>query len=93
MDPMAGIHAGLLRAPWLPGQPVQRQTLEDLLAGYTSDGAYAEFQEREKGRIRMGMLADLVLLSEDLFTTPPEEVRRVRPVLTVCDGRIVFRSS
>jgi hypothetical protein len=91
MDPMAGIHAGLVREPWAPGHPAQRQTLEDLIAGYTSAGAYAEFQEGEKGRIRVGMLADLVLLSEDIFTTPPEEIRRVRPVLTVCDGRVVFR--
>ena len=91
MDPMAGIHAGLARAPWAPDQPEQRQTLADLIAGYTSTAAYAEFQEKEKGRIRAGMLADLVLLSEDIFAVPPEEVRRVQPVLTVCDGQVVFR--
>lgn len=90
MDPMLGIHRGLNRQLWQPGDPDQRQSLEDLIVGYTADAAYAEFQENEKGRIRMGMLADLVLLSADLFETPVEAVAEVRPVLTVCDGRVVY---
>jgi len=42
--------------------------------------------------ICMGMLADLVLFSGNLFTTAPAEITSVRPTLTVCDGRIVFRA-
>lgn len=92
MNPMLGIHRGLNRQLWQPGDPDQRQSLADLIAGYTIDAAYAEFQEHEKGRIRAGMLADLVLLSDDLFATPKEAVADVHPVLTVCDGRVVYEN-
>ncbi|MBW7886200.1 MAG: amidohydrolase [Caldilineaceae bacterium] len=91
MSPIIGIWAGLIREPWVEDHPVQRQTLEQLIAGYTRDAAYAEFQEHEKGMLRPGMLADLVLLSEEIFSVPPEEFQRVQPVLTMCDGRVVFR--
>jgi predicted amidohydrolase YtcJ len=90
LDPMLGIAAGRTRRPLADGDPDQRQTLADLIAGYTRDAAYAEFMEEEKGMIRPGMLADLVLLAEDLFAVPAEALAEVKPVLTVCDGRIVF---
>ncbi len=89
-NPLEGVYAALNRQPWAPGQPDQRQTLVETLMAYTRDAAYAEFQEHRKGQVRAGMLADLVLLSADLFATPPEEIRQVEPVLTMCDGRIVF---
>jgi len=92
LDPMLGFYAALNRQPWVAGHPDQRQRLEDVIAGYTRDAAYAEFQEQRKGMIRMGMLADLVLFSGNLFTTAPAEITSVRPTLTVCDGRIVFRA-
>ena len=92
-DPMLGIHAALNRRPWLPGQPDESQTLEETIAGYTKDAAYTEFQEHEKGIIRTGYLADLVLLSANLFTAPVETIHEVRPVLTVCDGRVVFEAN
>jgi predicted amidohydrolase YtcJ len=91
-DPMTGLHAALNRQPWRPDLPPQRQTLADTLAGYTRDAAYAEFQEHQKGQIKVGMLADLVLLSTDLFTISAEAVDQVRPVLTICDGRIVYEA-
>ncbi len=89
-NPLLGLHAALNRRPWLPGLPDQRQSLADAIAGYTRDAAYAEFQEHQKGQLKVGMLADLVLLSADILTTPPEEFERIHPVLTVCDGRIVY---
>lgn len=89
-DPLLGMHAALNRRPWLPGLPAQRQTLADAIAAYTCDAAYGEFQEQSKGRLKAGMLADLVLLSADIFATPPEEVDQIHPVLTICDGRIVY---
>ena len=75
-----------------PGLPNQRQSLENALASYTRDAAYAEFQEDVKGQLKEGMLADLVLLSEDLESLPVEEIRDVRPTLTVCDGVITFEA-
>jgi predicted amidohydrolase YtcJ len=92
LDPLLGFHAALNRQPWQPGDPDQRQTLAEVIRGYTRDAAYVEFQEHEKGMIRTGLLADLVLLSEDIFTTPHEEIARVRPLLTVCDGQAVYRT-
>ncbi len=90
MNPILGIHAGLNRRPWAEGDPDQRQTLGNLIAGYTRDAAWAEFMENEKGVIREGYLADLVLLSEEIFAVPPEEILRVHVDMTMCDGRIVF---
>jgi predicted amidohydrolase YtcJ len=91
LEPMLGLHAARTRQPWAAGQPDQRQTLHHLLLGYTRQAAFAEFQEQEKGMLRPGMLADLVVLSADLFATPVEAIPAVRPVLTVCDGQIVYR--
>jgi predicted amidohydrolase YtcJ len=92
LDPMLGFDSALNRQPWAEGDPDQRQTLPEIIRGYTCDAAYVEFQEHEKGRIRPGFLADLVLLSADIFATPPEEIATVQPVLTVCDGKIVYRN-
>jgi predicted amidohydrolase YtcJ len=89
-NPYLGLYAALNRQPWRPGLPDQRQTLEETIAGYTRDAAYAEFQEHEKGQLVAGMLADMVLLSADLETLPPEEIAQVRPLLTMVDGRVVY---
>ncbi len=62
----------------------------DTLASYTRDAAYAEFMENQKGQLRVGWLADMVLLSADLEQTPAEAVAEVHPVLTMVDGRVVY---
>lgn len=90
-NPLLGIHNGLNRQPWRPGDPEQRQTLENLLIGYTREGAFAEFQEDRKGMLRSGFLADVVMLSGDIFATPAEEVKEMAVDLTICDGRVVWR--
>lgn len=91
MNPILGFHAALNRQPWQADDPDQRQTLAQIIQGYTRDAAYVEFQEQAKGMIRVGLLADLVLLSTDIFTTPPEAMDQVHPVLTICDGRVVYQ--
>ena len=90
MNPMTGIYAALNRPPWQDGDPNQSQTLEDTLLGYTRDAAYAEHMEHEKGILKEGYLADVVMLSEDIFQTPKEDVMRLKVVLTVCDGEITY---
>jgi predicted amidohydrolase YtcJ len=90
MNPFQGMAHAMGRVPWLPGQPEQRQSLTKTLAAYTRDAAYAEFQENQKGQIRPGYLADMVLLSDNILNLTAEEIGEVRPFLTVCDGRIVF---
>lgn len=92
MDPFLGFWYGLARQPWQPDDPVQRLTLEELIDGYTRGAAYAEFQEHAKGMVRVGMLADLVLLNADIFATPVSEIAQVKPLLTMVDGRAVFRA-
>ena len=87
---MLGIHAALNRQKWQPGDTDQRLTLEEILVGYTRDAAYAEFQENQKGQLKEGFLADMVLLSADLFETPAEEIGMVKPLLTMVNGRIVY---
>lgn len=89
-DPFLGMYIALNRQPWQPADPDQRQTLMDTLAAYTRDAAYAEFQEQHKGQLRPGFYADCVLLDHDLLATPHEEIATVKPVMTICDGRIVF---
>jgi predicted amidohydrolase YtcJ len=91
-DPWWGLQVALSRQPLAKGLPDQRQSLEDALAAFTRDAAYAEFKENEKGQIKKGFLADMVLLSADLEALPPTELGRARPLMTICDGRITHEA-
>ncbi|WP_342641127.1 amidohydrolase [Rhodoligotrophos ferricapiens] len=90
VDPMKSIKAALTRELLDPAYPDQRQTLMDTLASYTREGAYAEFMDDRKGQLKPGMLADMVVLTADIETTPPEEIDRIEVATTICDGRITF---
>ena len=89
-DPMINIYVALNRSKYAETDPDQRLTLEECILGYTRDAAYTEFMEHEKGQVKEGFLADLVLFSHDLFEVPPQDIMTARPVLTVVDGRVVF---
>jgi predicted amidohydrolase YtcJ len=89
-DPMINIHAALNRREWSLDDPDQRLTLEECILGYTRDAAYAEFMENQKGQVKEGYLADLVLFSHDLFEVKPEGISSAKAVMTIVDGRIVF---
>jgi predicted amidohydrolase YtcJ len=69
--------------------PSQALTVEQALAAYTRGSAFAENAEREKGTIAPGLLADVALLSQDIFKVPPPELPRTTSVLTIVNGRIV----
>lgn len=58
---------------------------------YTAESAYVSFEENVKGRIRPGYYADLVVLSEDIFTLPPDELRRTKIDATMVGGRFVYQ--
>jgi predicted amidohydrolase YtcJ len=88
-DPMINIHAALNRQKWSAEDPDQRLTLAECILGYTRDAAYTEFMEAQKGQVREGYLADLVLFSHDLFEVQPEEITGAKAVMTMMDGRIV----
>lgn len=70
--------------------PEQKLTVPETIEAYTLGSAYAEFQEYEKGSLTPGKLADLVLLSDDIFTIAPEKIRDVRVLKTVVGGKVVF---
>ncbi len=64
----------------------------DTLAAFTSDGAYTEFAEAKKGRLVPGLLADVVIYDGDLEATPAEELAKIKPAVTICDGRVTFEA-
>jgi hypothetical protein len=96
LSPILGIYAAVTRAT-LDGKhpkgwfPDERLTVEEALRAYTQGSAYAAFQEKEKGSIAPGKLADLVALSRDLFTIPPEQIKDVKVALTIVGGKIVYQ--
>jgi predicted amidohydrolase YtcJ len=71
--------------------PQQAVSLESALRHYTIDAAYASFEESEKGSLEPGKRADLVVLSEDIFKGPPETILKARVLLTLVDGKPVYR--
>ncbi|MEJ2031078.1 MAG: amidohydrolase family protein, partial [Maritimibacter sp.] len=91
VEPLVGIKAALSREPWAEGLPDQRLSLQQTLEAYTWRGAYAAFHDDRTGRIRPGMLADLVLLGGDIEATAPADMPRLGPVLTICDGKITHQ--
>ncbi|MBO9634898.1 MAG: amidohydrolase [Chitinophagaceae bacterium] len=67
-----------------------RLTRQEALKLYTLGAAWFEYNEKEKGKIAPGNLADFALLSADYFTIPENEIKNITSVLTVVDGRVVF---
>lgn len=92
IDPIAGIQAAMLRKPWADGLPDQHFSLHEAIAAYTVEGAYAGFMEHRKGRLKPGFLADLVVLSGDIEAAAPEALHRIRPVTTICGGKITYQA-
>jgi predicted amidohydrolase YtcJ len=70
-----------------PGEALSR---EQALLAYTAGAAYAERQERRKGRVMAGLAADLALLSQDILTVPSQALPATRSLLTLVDGDVVF---
>ena len=92
LDPMISISAALTRKPYFEGATDQSLDLMSVLKGYTSGGAYAEFMEHRKGKLKVGMLADLVMLSGDIEKTDPHAIVEMKALLTMSDGRITHQA-
>jgi predicted amidohydrolase YtcJ len=92
--PLEGIYAAVTRRTldganpngWYPEQKI---TVEDALRAYTSGGAYASFDERDKGTLERGKLADFVMIDRDITRIVPEEIAQARVMMTVVGGRII----
>lgn len=95
LDPIYGLHVaatrctpeGLPSGGWVPEQKI---SMQDAVLAYTHAGAYASFEEGTKGKIAPGYLADIVVLSQDLFSIEPMQTHKTKVVFTIFDGKIVY---
>jgi predicted amidohydrolase YtcJ len=90
LDPLLGIKTAMTRKPAFDGAPDERQSLMDSIAGFTADGAFAEFAEDRKGVLKPGAMADVVILSDDIESTAPDRIDELKVAATICDGRITY---
>ncbi len=96
IDPMAGIYAAVTRRPidgshpegWVPEQKI---SVKDSVEAYTLGSAYASFQDRIKGSIEPGKLADIAVLSSDIFAISPDEIKNTKVDMTISGGEIVYQ--
>ncbi|QQS49578.1 MAG: amidohydrolase [Acidobacteriota bacterium] len=97
MEPLMGIYAAVTRRTldgrrpdgWVPEQKI---TVAEAVRAFTLGSAYASFDEKIKGSIEPGKLADMVVLSDDIFSIDPATINKVKVVITVFDGRVVYES-
>lgn len=74
---------------WVPEQKIN---VEEAVRAYTVGSAYAEFQDTVKGTITVGKLADMVVLSRNIFQIDPIEIEKVKVTMTIMDGRVVYEA-
>jgi predicted amidohydrolase YtcJ len=72
--------------------PDSAQTLHQALASYTRDGAFVEFSENRKGVLKPGLIADVVIMSDDLESMPLDTLDQAHAEMTICGGRITYES-
>lgn len=94
--PLEGIYAAVTRRTldgenpegWIPSQKI---SVEDAVRAYTIDAAYSSFDESTRGSLETGKLADLVVLGDNIFTIPSDEISKTDIVMTVAGGSIVYQ--
>jgi predicted amidohydrolase YtcJ len=95
LNPMLGLYAAVTRATldgknpggWIPEEKI---TLPEAVEAYTMGAAFAEFQEHEKGSITPGKLADMVIVSGNIFDLKPEAIPKVKVETTIVGGKVVY---
>jgi predicted amidohydrolase YtcJ len=95
MEPLMGIYAAVTRRTldgkrpngWVPEQKI---TVAEAVEAYTLGSAYASFDEKIKGSIEVGKLADIAVLSDDIFKIKPEEIEKVKVVITIFEGKVIY---
>lgn len=95
VTPFRGLYAAVTRKSEngkLEYFPDQRLTMDQAIAAYTQGSAFAEFEEKEKGRLAPGMLADFVVLDRDLTAVTPEKVLATKVLRTVVGGKTVYEA-
>jgi predicted amidohydrolase YtcJ len=97
MNPLWGIWAAVTRRTtdgknpngWIPEQKI---TVDEAVRAFTHGSAYAEFQEDVKGTLEVGKLADMVIVSDDIFTIDPVKIAEAKVLTTVMSGKVVYEA-
>jgi predicted amidohydrolase YtcJ len=97
LNPMEGIYSAVSRKSitdkagnaWLEDESL---SVKEAVEFYTLGSAYASFEEDIKGSLQVGKLADIVVLSQDIFTIPEEEILNTDVVYTILGGKIIYPS-
>jgi predicted amidohydrolase YtcJ len=97
LNPLWSVYAAVTRRTldgknpngWVPEQKI---SVEEAVRAYTVGSAYAEFQDSVKGTITTGKLADLVILSSDIFKIDANEIENVKVLVTIMNGRVVYEA-
>lgn len=95
LNPLFGVYGAVTRRTlddknpngWIPEQKI---TVDEAVRAFTYGSAYGEFQEQWKGTLEIGKLADLIILSEDIFTIDPKRIGETKVLTTIVDGKVVF---
>lgn len=95
LNPIRGIHVAVTRKNpegypaegWIPAEKI---SVFEAMKAYTSMGAFSSFEENKKGLLKAGHLADLIVLSADLFTIDPMKIHEVKVEKTIVDGKVVY---
>lgn len=97
LNPLFGIYGAVTRRTaddknpggWIPEQKI---SVDEAVRAFTWGSAYAEFQDGWKGTLETGKLADIIILSDDIFTIDPTKIAQTRVLTTIADGRVVFEA-
>lgn len=97
INPLFGIYGAVTRRTadgknpngWIPEQKI---TVEEAVRAFTWGSAYAEFQENWKGTLETGKLADIIILSDDIFTIDPVKIGQAKVLTTISDGKVVYEA-
>jgi hypothetical protein len=93
-NPFLGMWIALARQPrWMdePLDPEQRISREQAIRLYTINNAWLTFEEKEKGSLETGKLADLIVLDRDILTCPLDEVRQIQVERTYLGGKLIYQ--
>jgi predicted amidohydrolase YtcJ len=94
VTPFRGIYSAVTRTDedGKKTYPGQKLTIEQAIAAYTTSAAYAEFAEKQKGTLAQGMLADFVVLDQDITAVPPQQILATKVLRTVVGGKTVYEA-
>jgi predicted amidohydrolase YtcJ len=95
LSPLPGLYAAITRMSEDGRKtyyPAEKITIEQALAAYTTGAAFAEFAEKQKGKLEPGMLADFVVLDQDITAAQPTKVLQTKVLRTVVGGKTVYEA-